>query len=82
LFSFSWRITQPSGLPSMLKGDIFGMFIGRLCFSLMEKTTMMMVCLQARKKAMMENGESISSRGRENIMQRSKLRRDSALRFL
>jgi len=56
-----------------------GMFRGRMCLSLMERTTTTMVCLQVRKAAMMENRESIISGGRENSMHRSKLRRDSSL---
>jgi hypothetical protein len=42
------RIVQSSGFPSMPKGEIVGMFTGRVCLSLMERTTMTMACLQAR----------------------------------
>jgi hypothetical protein len=45
------------------------MFTGRMCFSLMARTTATMVCLQARKEPMMENRESISS-GEVNSMKR------------
>ena len=37
----------------MPKGEIVGMFIGRVCLSLMTRTTMMMACLHARTTMMM-----------------------------
>jgi hypothetical protein len=57
----------------MPKGDVVGMFTGRVCLSLMARTTSMMVCLQARKatmrkEAMMENRENISSGEEANSM--------------
>jgi hypothetical protein len=57
----------------MPKGEIVGMFTGRVCLSLMERTTTTMVCLQERKEAMrkatmMENRESISSGEEANNM--------------
>jgi hypothetical protein len=52
----------------MPKGDIVGMFAGRVCLSLMTRTTMTMICLQARKEAMMENRENISSEEEVNSM--------------
>jgi hypothetical protein len=66
----------------MTNGEIVGMFIGRVCLSLMEITSTLMVCLQARKEAMrkeaiMENKESISSGEEVNNMQ-SNLRRNNA----
>jgi hypothetical protein len=51
------------------KGEIVGMFTRRMCLSLMERIAAMMVCLQARKEAMMANRESISL-GEANNMQR------------
>jgi hypothetical protein len=57
----------------MPKGDVVGMFTGRVCLSLMARTTSTMVCLQARKlamrkEAMMEKRENISSGEEANSM--------------
>jgi hypothetical protein len=73
----------------MPKGEIVGMFTGRVCLSLMERTTTMWhvyrqsvlvidgkirVCIDGKTRNNVSSGEE------ENSMQRSKLRRDSILR--
>jgi hypothetical protein len=73
----------------MPKGDIFGMFLGRVCLSLMERTTTTLACLQVdhsyhwwqdQSVHRWKNKKNISSGEEENNMQRSKLRRDIVLR--
>jgi hypothetical protein len=61
-------LSSLSGLPSMPKGEIVGMFTGRVCLSLME-----------RKEGEAEG--SIRSGGGVNNTHKSNLRRDSTLCF-
>jgi hypothetical protein len=69
---YSWRSKKNSaafqGCHQCQRGRLLACFTGRVCLSLMERTT-----------TTMENRKSISSGGEANNMQRSKLRRESAV---
>jgi hypothetical protein len=74
-FATDTFLPQFSHLPEKVEAIYFetlnffvGMFTGRVCLSLMARTTTMTVCLHARKEEMMENRESISSGEEVNSM--------------